>query len=99
MGALTFAPASAAALEVADLALLALAQDVRDVVNDKDERALQQLVLVGGSPQGARPKALVQYDLGTGAMSTLPSAPGTRWQARCTLISGCPRPATCRCCA
>jgi serine/threonine-protein kinase HipA len=79
MGALTFAPASAATLAADDLALLALAQDVRDVVNDKDERALQQLVLVGGSPQGARPKALVQYDPATGAMSTLPTAPGTAW--------------------
>lgn len=79
MGALTFEPASASELEPHDMALLALAQDVRDVVNDKDDHALQQLVLVGGSPQGLRPKALVQYDLSTGMMSTLPSAPGTPW--------------------
>lgn len=47
MGALTFEPASASELEPHDMALLALAQDVRDAVNDKDDHALQQLVLVG----------------------------------------------------
>lgn len=79
MGALVFEPASAGELEPRDMELSALAQDVQDLVDDKADDALQQLVLVGGSPQGARPKALVQYDLDAGSMSTLPSAPGKPW--------------------
>ncbi|HEY4712730.1 MAG TPA: type II toxin-antitoxin system HipA family toxin, partial [Aquirhabdus sp.] len=79
MGALTFEPASMSELEPFDIELLNLAQDVRDVVNDTHDQALQQLVLIGGSPQGARPKALVQYDQNTGHISTHPSSFGTPW--------------------
>nr|MBP7526051.1 HipA domain-containing protein [Propionivibrio sp.] len=41
--------------------------------------ALRELALTGGSPQGARPKALVQYDAATGQVSTRPDAPGSPW--------------------
>jgi serine/threonine-protein kinase HipA len=41
--------------------------------------ALQALAVAGGSPQGARPKVLVQYDARTRAVSTSPDAPGLPW--------------------
>jgi serine/threonine-protein kinase HipA len=79
MGALAFEPAADIALPADDVALLTLAREVRTDVEDRDVAALTQLAVIGGSPQGARPKALVQYDTGSGGISTLPSAPGTPW--------------------
>lgn len=78
MGALIFEPEQGG-LEQADVDLLTLATNVRDVVDDLAESALNQLVLVGGSPQGSRPKALVRYDPDSGHVSTLETAPGTDW--------------------
>lgn len=79
MGALAFRPADGVRLNVEDLDLLALAQEVKNVVDDKDSAALGQLALLGGSPQGARPKVLVQYDALTHRISTSPTASGTPW--------------------
>ena len=79
MGALTFEPAADIALPASDVALLTLAREVKTVVEDRDSAALMQLAVIGGSPQGARPKALVQYDPAAGFISTLPSAAGTPW--------------------
>ncbi len=79
MGALAFQPSLELALPPADLVLLALAKEVRSVVSDKDSTALRQLVLLGGSPHGARPKALVQYDPVSRMISTMPTAQGTPW--------------------
>jgi len=78
-GALTFEPAMDSALETPDLELLALAREVQAVVADRDTAALKQLLVLGGSPQGARPKALVQYDTAASAVSTRSDAPGTPW--------------------
>ncbi len=55
MGALIFQPEKVG-LEQADVDLLTLATNVRDVVDDLAESALNQLVLVGGSPQGPAPR-------------------------------------------
>lgn len=79
MGALVFEPAADIALPMEDVALLTLAREVRTDVEDQDVAALTQLAVIGGSPQGARPKALVQYDAGSGGISTLPTAAGTPW--------------------
>jgi serine/threonine-protein kinase HipA len=79
MGALAFEPAADIALPAADVALLGLANEVRVNVEDRDVAALTQLAVIGGSPHGARPKALVQYEAGSGSISTLPSAAGTPW--------------------
>lgn len=79
MGALAFEPATDVALPADDVALLTLAREVKADVEDQDVAALTQLAVIGGSPQGARPKALVQYDPGSGRISTLPSAAGTPW--------------------
>lgn len=79
MGALAFEPAMDSTLETPDLELLALARQVQAVVADRDTAALKQLLVLGGSPQGARPKALVQYDAAAGAVSTRSDAPGSPW--------------------
>lgn len=79
MGALRFEPADEQPLPAVDLALLALAREAQQVLAGKATEALRELVLTGGSPHGARPKALVQYDPSTQALSTLPDAPGQPW--------------------
>lgn len=79
LGALSFAPADPVELAQQDLRLLALATDVQAVGAERDTVALRQLALIGGSPHGARPKALVHYDPATGAMSTLPIAGSQPW--------------------
>jgi serine/threonine-protein kinase HipA len=47
-----------------------LAVEVREVLNGEGGEFLQTLLLVGGSPQGARPKALLYRDPLTGAFTT-----------------------------
>lgn len=79
MGALSFAPATDVALPPQDLKLVELANEIQQVVEDKETAALRQLVLLGGSPHGARPKALVQYDERSGIISTLDDAAGRPW--------------------
>ena len=79
MGALTFAPALDLDLPVADLELLDLAKEAQIVVTGHESSALKQLILLGGSPHGARPKVLVQYDFLSRSLSTESTAPGTPW--------------------
>lgn len=79
IGALTFTPASRDRLDAEVVKLLTLAKDVREVQNGGGAAVLRQLALLGGSPHGARPKALVQYEPTSGAMSTDPASPGTPW--------------------
>ncbi|MDP2810300.1 MAG: type II toxin-antitoxin system HipA family toxin [Rhodocyclaceae bacterium] len=71
MGALAFEPADPVALDREDMELLRLAEEVRLVMTDAPaEPALRHLLLLGGSPQGARPKVLVDFDPATGRMSS-----------------------------
>ena len=79
MGALRFAPASDAGAQEPDWSLRALADQSRRALAGEAGVALRELALTGGSPQGARPKALVQYDAATGQVSTRPDAPGSPW--------------------
>lgn len=79
MGAWTFEPAANIDLPLPDLEMMALAKEVQTVIADRDTTALRQLVVIGGSPQGARPKALVQYDAATGFISTRADAAGMPW--------------------
>jgi serine/threonine-protein kinase HipA len=79
MGALAFEPPADLLLEREDLALRQLAEAARDVIDDRDTRALETLALVGGSPHGARPKALVNFDRSSRTISTTPGATGTPW--------------------
>lgn len=59
--------------------LLALAEQSRLALAGEAVAALCELALTGGSPQGARPKARVQYDATTGQVSTQSDAPGSPW--------------------
>lgn len=79
VGALSFVPADAEPLPPADLQLLELARASRQVLAGKETDALLALVRTGGSPQGARPKALVRYDPAGKHISTLPDADGQAW--------------------
>jgi len=79
MGALRFVSASETGAQEPDWSLLALAEQSRRALAGEAGAALRELALIGGSPQGARPKALVQYDAATGQASTRPDAPGSPW--------------------
>jgi len=79
LGALSFSPATELGLLELDVPIAELAQAAQKVVAGQDTDALKQLVLVGGSPHGARPKALVQYDEQAGVISTLGTASGEPW--------------------
>lgn len=84
MGALAFEPAEPLALNDEDLTLLRLAKEVEQVVDDTPvaapaEEALHHLLLLGGSPQGARPKVLVAFDPASGKVGAgeTAAAPGS----------------------
>lgn len=79
MGALRFVPASDAGAPPPDWTLRALAQESARVLAGEAGVALQALAVAGGSPQGARPKVLVQYDAWTESVSTRADAPGAPW--------------------
>lgn len=79
MGALRFVPASDAGEPPPDWTLRALAQESGRVLAGEAGVALQALAVAGGSPQGARPKVLVQYDPKTESVSTRTDAPGSPW--------------------
>jgi serine/threonine-protein kinase HipA len=79
MGALTFEPADDLKLATEDVKLLELAAEAETIVKGKDTDALHKLALMGGSPQGARPKVLVHYNKQNGAMSTAPVADTQPW--------------------
>jgi serine/threonine-protein kinase HipA len=59
--------------------LLKLAREAHQEVIGHDSEALKELMLIGGSPHGARPKALVQYDQSTRMINTLDSGKGEPW--------------------
>lgn len=71
MGAMTFEPVVPEG-EMPDvhIPLEQLAAEVKDVLQGEGGEFLQTLLLVGGSPQGARPKALVYRDPRSGAFTT-----------------------------
>jgi serine/threonine-protein kinase HipA len=79
MGALRYVPAQDADETAPDWNLLALAKESVRALAGEAGAALRELALTGGSPQGARPKALVQYDLASGQVSTRPDALGHPW--------------------
>lgn len=70
MGALTYEPGTETHLAITDLALIELAKEVRAFLADDSHEVLDELAKAGGSPGGARPKALVYYQPATGKMST-----------------------------
>jgi serine/threonine-protein kinase HipA len=79
MGALTFEPSNGLEWSHDDLSLRQLAHAAHDVIEDRDSAALKTLALLGGSPHGARPKVLVQFDARSRTISTRDDGPGTPW--------------------
>lgn len=79
MGALRYVPARDTDAQEPDWSLLALAEVSARALAGEAGAALRELALTGGSPQGARPKALVQLDTASGQVSTRPDAPGSPW--------------------
>ena len=70
MGALVFEPADHITAEQNDLDLAQLAKDSARVLdNEEADEALRHLLLLGGSPQGARPKVLVNFNSVSGRVS------------------------------
>jgi serine/threonine-protein kinase HipA len=72
LGALTYEPAADLEPTPEDLTLLELAREVDEVVSGASGEVLERLLVLGGSPQGARPKALVGYDPVRGTITTRP---------------------------
>jgi serine/threonine-protein kinase HipA len=79
MGALSYEPADPDTLPDEDVKLLDVARQVQTVADGTDADVLRRLMLLGGSPQGARPKALVYYDPVTGVMRTQASGSEESW--------------------
>lgn len=69
-GALRFVPPDSEAFDEKDLDLLALARETQSFIAGGTTETLQELLRVGGSPQGARPKAAVWYNPATARLST-----------------------------
>ncbi len=75
MGALAFEPADVNVLPPEHPQLLELAADIGHVFDDDEsETMLRTLALMGGSPHGARPKVLVNFDKSANLISR--SEPG-----------------------
>ncbi len=79
LGALCFMPAAGGEVGAPDWNLLTLAQHSMQMLRGEARLVLRELAVTGGSPQGARPKALVNYEPSTGALSTHSDAPGAPW--------------------
>ena len=81
MGALSFRPSEDLGANESDWSLLQLARAAHDITDITDEGvvALRVLALAGGSPHGARPKALVMYDPKSRVVSTRDGASGEPW--------------------
>ena len=79
LGALRFVPAAQTEVSAPDWNLLTLAQHSMQMLKGEARSVLRELAVTGGSPQGARPKALVHYEPNTGAISTHNNAPGAPW--------------------
>ncbi|HSI58798.1 MAG TPA: type II toxin-antitoxin system HipA family toxin [Ideonella sp.] len=79
MGALAFRPSDDLSASSDDMSLLELARASHEIIEDKDTAALKALALVGGSPHGARPKALVRLDENTATVSTREDVAGGFW--------------------
>lgn len=82
IGALVFEPAPPNDLTPADVELMEIARHTQLVLADKATDALVQLAIMGGSPHGAKPKVLVQYDPFKHTMSTHPEAAGSPWMVK-----------------
>jgi len=72
MGALTYSPCSDIQGNSKDMSIMELATEVQAVLVNEDHEVLTEVARAGGSPGGARPKALVYFNPTTSQMSTQP---------------------------
>jgi len=83
MGALTYRPAIALSDNAAQRSkmddLIRLAREIETEVAGQDSDVLPELVRLGGSPHGARPKVLLAFDAKTGRVSSAPFADSEPW--------------------
>ncbi|EDT40808.1 type II toxin-antitoxin system HipA family toxin [Burkholderia ambifaria] len=80
MGAMSFEPVAPEIQEPQpNIPLDRLAAEVQEVLDGEGGAFLQQLLQVGGSPQGARPKALVYRDPRSGIFTTAAVAGFEAW--------------------
>lgn len=80
MGAMSFEPvAPELSASPGEIALEKLAAEIQDVLKGEGGEFLQQLLLMGGSPHGARPKALLYRDLAHGRFSTAAASGLEAW--------------------
>ena len=72
MGALSFEPKHnlSDVIDMSELTLAKLAAANQNILSGQDSDILAELIVIGGSPQGARPKALVLYDETSDFMTT-----------------------------
>lgn len=83
MGAMSFEPRAPETLAPQeDIPLAQLATEVQDVLNGEGGEFLQRLLQMGGSPQGARPKALLHRDPGSKVFSTADALGREAWLAK-----------------
>jgi serine/threonine-protein kinase HipA len=73
VGALCFEPASTPDSDLRKITILKLANETQKITRGEASTALLELAVLGGSPQGARPKVLVDYDPKEKTISTSPS--------------------------
>lgn len=62
MGALTFEPQYEPTAAPVECSMASLARANQAILSGQDSDILAELIVIGGSPQGARPKALVLFD-------------------------------------
>lgn len=79
MGALTFEPHENISLEEGDIPLLEIAREVEHFISVDGNESLKKLAILGGSPHGARPKAMVLYDERSNNMNAGTNTTGTPW--------------------
>jgi serine/threonine-protein kinase HipA len=80
MGAMSFEPVAPEIQEPQpNIPLDRLAAEVQEVLDGEGGAFLHQLLQVGGSPQGARPKALVYRDPRSGSFTTAAAAGFEAW--------------------
>jgi len=79
MGALTYLLSDVHRDTENDVSVLQIAEHAQEVMSGKDRDFLERLVSLGAAPHGARPKALVNYNVSTGAMGVHGVPNGVPW--------------------
>jgi serine/threonine-protein kinase HipA len=79
LGALTYEPDTQGDVLPDRVDMVALSNETALVLQGEDTQTLQKLSMLGGSPQGARPKVLVFNDSSTARISTVPMNSGSGW--------------------